>query len=325
TVTGDTNATAFRHTYQTGTGGPTPFSYDSPAVGDVAETYITGFFSATFELTIQEGQIVQQTGVIIQMSNGDMFFRPSATSLPEWDGITALSNVEVVSVAPLAANTGVAQISFDAGIFDIDVPCFVAGSLILTEHGEMAVEELEVGDLVLTKDDGLQPVRWIGFRKLSASALRGAPNLRPIRIRAGALGAGAPENDLLVSPQHRILVRSKITQRMLGAPEALIAAKHLLILDGVETAHDLEEVTYYHFLLDQHQVVVANGAETETLFTGPQALLSIGHDARQEILSLFPELLDIDYRAEPARPLSNGRLGRALALRHHRNGKALVA
>lgn len=205
--------------------------------------------------------------------------------------------------------------------------CFTAGTLIATDRGEVPVEMLVPGDLVRTRDAGLQPVRWIGRRELSAGELERAPSLRPIRIRAGALGAGTPSADLVVSPQHRVLVRSKIAVRMFGAEEVLVAAKQLLQLDGIDIAEDMADVTYVHFLCDDHQVVFSNGAETESLYTGPEALKAVGPAALAEIFVLFPELRDRDPAAlpQPARILASGRMGRRLAVRHADKGRPLVS
>ena len=200
--------------------------------------------------------------------------------------------------------------------------CFAAGTMIETDRGAVAVEALAEGDLVVTRDNGLQPIRWIGSRSLSARELAGNEKLRPIRIRAGALGHGVPAADLLVSPQHRVLVRSKIAQKMFGTDEVLVAAKQLCQIDGIDVAHDLAAVVYYHLLFDRHEVVISNGAETESLFTGPEALRSIGPAALAEILTLFPELADRDYRPAAARTLASGRLGRKLAVRHGQNAQA---
>ncbi len=92
---------------------------------------------------------------------------------------------------------------------------------------------------------------------------------------AGALGPGHPARPLVVSPQHRILVRSAIAQRMFGSAEVLVAAKQLLSLDGIDVAQDLETVEYFHILFDRHEIVFAKGTETESLYTGPQALRGI--------------------------------------------------
>lgn len=211
-----------------------------------------------------------------------------------------------------------------AGLGGVPV-CFASGTLILTSRGEMPVEELVVGDLVATRDADFQPIRWIGGKRLDAITLAAMPQLRPIRIRAGALGRNSPTADLLVSPQHRILVRSKIAQRLFGANEVLVAAKQLLLIDGIDVAQDVAEVEYVHFLFDEHQVVISNGAETESLYTGLEALRSVGHAAREEIFAIFPELRDRDpqERPEGARRLLTGCQGRKLAHHHAQNMRPL--
>ena len=206
----------------------------------------------------------------------------------------------------------------------LPVVCFVRGTLIKTEFGVVPVEELVEGMLVLTRDHGLQPVRWIGARMLDAETLRLHPNMRPIRIRTGALGENTPTRDLLVSPQHRILVRSKIAQRMFGAMEVLVAAKQLCQLQGIDIADDVSEVEYFHFLFDQHEVVYSNGAETESLYTGPQALKSVGPAALEEIVTLFPQLKNAETVPSAARELPSGRKARQLAMRHLQHSKPLV-
>ena len=205
------------------------------------------------------------------------------------------------------------------------VICFTAGTGIATPGGSLAIEDLHEGDLVLTKDHGAQPIRWIGSSRVTAAQLRLRQNLRPIHIRAGALGDGVPAVDLMVSPQHRLLVRSKIAQKMFGAAEVLVAAKKLLPLDGVEVLQDLAEVRYFHLLFDRHEVILANGAETESLYTGAMALSAVSPAARQEIFGLFPELARRGHTPPAARPLISGRPARQLAARHRKNHKALVA
>ena len=206
----------------------------------------------------------------------------------------------------------------------LGIPCFAAGTMIETADGPRAVETLVEGDLVRTLDHGLQPVRWVGARRLSAAELAAAEKLRPIRIRAGALGPGTPRADLLVSPQHRVLVRSRIAQRMFGTDEVLVAARQLCQLAGIDIAEDLAAVDYVHILFDRHEVVISNGAATESLYTGPEALKSVGPAARAEILALFPELATRDYAPPAGRTLASGRMARKLAVRHAQNGRPLV-
>lgn len=206
------------------------------------------------------------------------------------------------------------------------VTCFTRGTLITTAGGPVAVEDLSEGVLVLTQDNGLQPIRWIGSHMLSATELQTNPKLYPIRIRAGVIGQGTPDRDLQVSPQHRVLVRSKIAQRMFSADEVLVAARHLQEIDGIEPVEDAEGVEYFHILFDQHEIIFSNGAETESLYVGSQTLKSLSDDARDEIFALFPELLseDVTKLPAPARPLVSGRQGRKLATRHSKNSRELI-
>ena len=207
-------------------------------------------------------------------------------------------------------------------LVSIGIPCFCAGTMILTARGEVAVQDLRAGDLVVTRDNGLQPIRWIGSRALDRVDLALAPRLNPIRIRAGALGQGLPRQDLLVSPQHRVLVRSTIAKRMFGAAEVLVAARQLTAIEGIEELR-VDTVEYFHILFDRHEIVLSNGAETESLYTGAEALKALGAAARDEIFALFPELRETP--APAARPFVPGAKARQMAERHQRNHKELVA
>jgi len=194
--------------------------------------------------------------------------------------------------------------------------------MLRAEGKKTHVEGLHSGDLVMTADHGPQEIRWINKRSLCGAQL--LDRMRPIRFLAHAMGSGMPTEDLLVSPQHRMLVRSKIVRKMIGVDEVLVAAKHLLGLDGVEIAEDVSDVTYVHFMCEQHEIVFANNAPSETLYTGPQALKSVPASARAEIMDFFPELADMDYRPSAARPLLQGRKARNMTLRHKKNDKPLL-
>jgi hypothetical protein len=217
----------------------------------------------------------------------------------------------------------------DAGnAFDITTvtfPCFTRGTMIETANGLRAVEALNVGDMILTADNGMQPIRWIGSRKLPAAALALNEKIRPVRIRQNALGANIPSQDLLVSPQHRILVKSRIAQKMFNTDEVLVAAKHLCQIEGIDIAEDVQGVEYFHILFDCHELVMSNGAQTESLYTGAEALKSVSQAARDEIFEIFPELQDRNYSPVSARYLASGRTGRKLAVRHLQNVKPLVS
>lgn len=170
------------------------------------------------------------------------------------------------------------------------VPCFTPGTLIKTRLGAVAVEDLETGDRVLTRDNGYRAIRWAGKRHLSASDIAQKPSLAPILIRAGALGPNLPEVDMMVSPQHRVLISTLNTQLLFGEDEVLIMAHDLLTLDGVEQAIPEDGVTYIHFMFDSHELVLSDGIWTESFQPGDLSLGSMDHERREEIFAIFPEL-----------------------------------
>ncbi|MCB2136056.1 MAG: Hint domain-containing protein [Rhodobacteraceae bacterium] len=170
----------------------------------------------------------------------------------------------------------------DVGMVTIStIPCFVAGTMIATPQGEVPVEALEVGDLVLTQDDGPQPLRWIGRRTVAAEGA-----FAPIRIGAGTFGA---HDTLLVSPQHRILVADSMSELLFGEAEVLVAAKDLVDGNSVRVVEG-GTVEYVHLLFDRHQVVYSAGLTTESFLPGPQTTQSFERDIVAEITALFPEI-----------------------------------
>lgn len=165
----------------------------------------------------------------------------------------------------------------------VDVACFVQGTLIATPKGEKPIEYLKPGDLVLTRDNGVQDIRWIGSRHIGWNTLQSNPHIKPVVIRWGALDWGAPANDLFVSPNHRILVRDE------NGDEVLAAAKQLVGNDGIEEV-DAMGVTYFHMMFERHEVILSDGMWTESFQPSDYALGTVGNEARAEILALFPEL-----------------------------------
>lgn len=304
------------------------FSFDSPTTpGVITGQTIATTFRADVVITLPDNSTVTQVATIVQMANGDVFLRPNAQFVAAWAGIDSLRSITIAQATPFPQNTVLnSVISFNPSIFDIEVPCFTAGTMIATPDGLRAVETLQVGDLVMTADNGPQAIRWIKARKVHRWALSAAERLRPVRIQAGALGVGCPEADLLVSQQHRMLVRSRIAERMFEEKEVLVAAKHLIGMPGIALADDVTEVTYLHFLCDRHEVVFANGAPTESLYAGPVAMKALGNEAVAEILGLFPELGQMgSFGLTPARVIVRGRDGRNMAERHGKNAVPLLA
>lgn len=171
-------------------------------------------------------------------------------------------------------------------------PCFTAGSMIATSRGEVPVEKIVAGDLVLTRDRGYRAVRWAGGRALSAKDLTQMPDLRPIRIEKGSLGSGLPVRDLLVSPQHRILLTQEITH--LGTEgEVLVTAADLCCEPGIGV-DDCTEVSYHHILFDAHEIICADGAWSESFLPRAEALGGLHSRQYAEILRIFPELATQD-------------------------------
>lgn len=195
------------------------------------------------------------------------------------------------------------------------VICFTPGTRILTANGQVPVEALRQGDRVLTKDDGAQQILWIGSRKMTGARLYAMPHLRPIRIRAGALGIDIPDGDLIVSPQHRMLVRGRAAQALFNAPEVLMAAADMINDRSISVDHALREVTYIHLLLERHQIVWANGVETESFHPANTSMETLEPAQRQALLALRPELgLDPHLYGDYARRNLSG--SEAAILRH---------
>lgn len=179
-------------------------------------------------------------------------------------------------------------------IIDITIEgvCFTAGTLIETAEGERAIETLRVDDMVATADHGLQPIRWIESSALSPERLRANPAMRPVRVSAGSLGPGVPARDLLVSQQHRILIRGPRVEMLFGTAEVLIAARHLCTWPGIGIDTSDAPVKYLHILLDRHEILIAEGAYAESLFLGEESLHTLSSDALQELAEIFPDRTD---------------------------------
>ena len=204
---------------------------------------------------------------------------------------------------------------------------FARGTLIKTRSGDIAIEQLKAGDYVYNIEGDLKPIRWVGSRKLDCVDLDFRPKLKPIVIRKDSLGPNFPTRDLTVSPQHRILVRSRIAKRMFDAQELLVPANKLTGLDDIDVIHDNPKgVEYFHLLFDHHEIIWANGALTESLFTGPQALKSLSPEARAEIETLFPEICDPDYIPHCARCIpQKGKHIKDLVRRHKKHNRPIYS
>ena len=163
-----------------------------------------------------------------------------------------------------------------------NIICFTPGTRIATPMGARDIATLKVGDLVVTRDHGLQPIRWIQQRTVPAM-----DRFAPIRIKPSVVTG--QERDLLVSPQHRMMFQGYRAELLFGESEVLVAAKHLV--DGKLVTQDAGgDVTYIHMMFKEHEVVYAEGAATESFHPGKVGLSAVSYPAREKLFALFPEL-----------------------------------
>ncbi|MEL6690831.1 MAG: Hint domain-containing protein [Pseudomonadota bacterium] len=170
--------------------------------------------------------------------------------------------------------------------------CFTPGTQIRVAEGAVDVASLKPGDLVQTKDNGLQQVLWTGSRRITGARLHVMPELAPIRMVESALGAGRPDDELLVSPEHRMLLQGAPARDLFNCDEVLVSARDLVNGDTIWIDRMVREVTYVHVLFERHEIVFANGLETESFHPAQAAL-----DAQQmaEVEGLLPGAADGAY------------------------------
>lgn len=223
--------------------------------------------------------------------NGVAVVPGQTVTLPSGDQVTLNPDMTLTFTADAKVDAGEVAFTYsisngldksDVGLVTIGtIPCFVAGTLILTPAGEVPVEALAPGDLVCTKDNGPQPLRWIGSRRVAATG-----DFAPIRIAAGTFGN---HRALTVSPLHRVLIRDRRAELLFGEAEVLVAARDLVDDARVRQVPG-GSVDYVHLLFDEHQVVFSEGLATESFLPGPQMARSFEAEIVAEICTLFPEL-----------------------------------
>ena len=205
------------------------------------------------------------------------------------------------------------------------VACFARGTLITTEAGDLPVEALAPGVRVLTQGHGYQELVAALRRRVGAGELAKNPKLYPIRISAGALGAGLPKRDLMVSRQHRMVARSGIVKRICGAMAVLVAAIRLTELPGVHVDEGISQVEYFHLVFEKHQIVYAEGAPSESFLLNADTVKTLGQAQREEFATLFPALVEGDGFGTPAHQIPAGPVQKRLVAKHKKNGRALLS
>ena len=168
-------------------------------------------------------------------------------------GLSFLDNTATAgqSSNPYGGTPGIAYSNSNDAV--IASACYCHSTLIMTNRGEMPVEVLEIGDTVVTASGELRPVRWIGRRSYAGRFLAANRGVQPIRFRAGSLGDGLPCRDLLVSPEHAMFLDG-----------LLIPARCLANGSTISQERGLELVDYFHVELDSHDVLLAEGAPSES-------------------------------------------------------------
>ena len=212
-----------------------------------------------------DGVRVTITGVTFYTADGRAVFTPTDGTVLEDATFLRSTFVQTSTQIPVGA---------------FGPPCFAAGTLIETPDGPVPVEALRPGDLVLTRDNGAQTVRWAGHRRVS-----GRGTFAPVRFAPGAWGNARA---LLVSPQHRMLVTGWRAELYFGADEVLVAAKHLVNGDTIHVA-PVDWVDYHHILFDGHEMVMAEGLVSESFHPGDYIMMADA-GVRAELLALFPDL-----------------------------------
>ncbi len=224
------------------------------------------------------GSVTLSDGTIVTLLvSGELEINPPATQT----GLTANETINFTYTAN--DGTGITDTAF---VTVTAIPCFVRGTMILTVDGEKPVEDLTPGDMIETRDNGAQPIRWIGTRTVSAEG-----RFAPIAIEAGTFGM---HRRLVVSPQHRVMLTHWMAELMFGEDEVLVAAKNLVNDCSVRVLgpQDLEngEVEYFHLLFDQHQIIWSEGLATESFLPGPAVMNDLDREVQEEVLALFPEI-----------------------------------
>lgn len=181
------------------------------------------------------------------------------------------------------------------------LPSFASGTRITTPRGMVPVEALRVGDTVLTRDNGARPLRWIGARRVPLCGVEVAASAIPVRLRAGALGAGAPVSDLTISGQHRLLVRTPAARPLCGEDEALVAAVDLTGRPGISLLAETDLV-FVQLLLDRHEIILANGLWVETIEPQAALLEVLPEEDRRDLSALIPDLAMPRIGGTSARP-----------------------
>lgn len=182
------------------------------------------------------------------------------------------------------------------------VACFTTGTLIETDAGPVPIEELRSGDRILTADHDFQKVKWIMNQTVPAIGA-----LAPVVLPKGSIGN---TRDLVLSPQHRILIENATTELLFEQYGVFISAKQLAAA-GRGYSRPGGMVTYYHMVFDRHEIVFSEGTPTESFLPGN--ISHLPEETQAEFTNLFPEFLNAStFNADTARYCLKGYEARVL-------------
>jgi ELWxxDGT repeat protein len=231
---------------------------------------------------------------ITSLGNGTAMFRatdgnPHGAELWISDGTAAGTHL-VDDIIP-GPNTS------DLGLITELAPCYCPGTLIRTARGDKRVEKLKIGDKVITMSGAARPIKWIGRRGYSGRFIQSSKDILPVCIKAGALDDDVPKRDLWISPHHAMFLDG-----------VLIEAKDLVNGISIVQAEHVEKVEYFHIELDTHDVIIADGALSETyldddnrsMFHNAQDYFALYQDVAATVRYCAPRLEE-GYEVEVAR------------------------
>ncbi|HHI71565.1 MAG TPA: Hint domain-containing protein [Rhodobacteraceae bacterium] len=208
--------------------------------------------------------------------------RPTGVRTRRYDISYLGRNGDVIEVNRIAPSIPIFEDAFSA---------FARGTLVATNNGPVAVEDLLPGDRIQTRDNGLQTLQWVGSMMLAPAALHRETRQKKLcRITADAFGLGRPAPDLILGPGARLLRRDAALVGAMGTPSALAPVKAFADGEIVLEVKPVTAVKVYHLAFARHQIICANGLETESYHPGPVERLQIDHEMKTIFMALFPHI-----------------------------------